>query len=111
MQIDPAINKAQQIAKAFGNPGIERIPGNKEIDIGGIDRGEKFSNFIKDAINSVDDAQKTAAQSAEDVVAGRTDNIHEVMINMEKAQLSFDLMLEIRNKMIDTYQELSRIQI
>lgn len=111
MQIDPVINKAQSIAKEFGNKGIERTNVNPETGVEGPDRGKKFSNFIKDAINSVDDAQKTAAKTAEDVIAGRSDDIHQVMINMEKAQLSFDLMLEIRNKMIDTYQELSRIQI
>jgi flagellar hook-basal body complex protein FliE len=70
-----------------------------------------FSDMIADAVNSVNDAQKTADQNVEDVVTGKSDNIHEVMISMQKAQLSFQMMTEMRNKMVQTYQELSRMQI
>ncbi|TNE71804.1 flagellar hook-basal body complex protein FliE [bacterium] len=77
----------------------------------GNQSGPTFADMIKGAINSVDEASKTAEQQAEDVVSGKTENVHEVMISLQKAQLSFQLMLEIRNKALETYQELSRMQI
>jgi flagellar hook-basal body complex protein FliE len=70
-----------------------------------------FGDMIRDAINSVDRASKTADKQVEDVVSGKSENIHEVMISLQKAQLSFQLMLEVRNKAIEAYQELSRMQI
>ena len=106
MEIDPIITRIQNLSNEFGQGEIKRIP-SKEIDISRFGRGGgQFADFIKDAVNSVDQAQKT-----EDLVTGRSDNIHEVMISMEQAQLSFQLMLEIRNKMVETYQELTRMQI
>lgn len=70
-----------------------------------------FGNMLKNAIGSVDEASKTADKQVEDVVSGKSENIHEVMISLQKAQLSFQLMLEIRNKAMETYQELSRMQL
>lgn len=73
--------------------------------------GGSFGTMLKDAIGSVDMASKTADKQVEDVVSGKSENIHEVMISLQKAQLSFQLMLEIRNKALETYQELSRMQL
>lgn len=70
-----------------------------------------FADMITEAIESVDESQKTADQNVENIVTGKSDNIHEVMISMKKAQLSFQMMVEMRNKLVETYQELSRMQI
>jgi len=67
--------------------------------------------MLSNAIDSVDNQMHSADQKVADVVAGKSENIHDVMISMQKAQLSFQLMTEIRNKAIETYQELSRMQI
>lgn len=76
-----------------------------------VSENNTFGNMLKDAINSVDLASKTADQQVADVVAGKSENIHEAMISMQKAQLSFQLMVEIRNKAIETYHEIARMQI
>ncbi|MEO1022663.1 MAG: flagellar hook-basal body complex protein FliE [Bacteroidota bacterium] len=70
-----------------------------------------FSDMLSDAINGVDNAMKTAEQGVENYVAGKSDNVADVMINMQRAQLSFQLMVEVRNKAIEAYSELSRMQI
>lgn len=104
IEITPAVNQLRNRAgnEGFGEPQkIER----------GENRKGSFSDMVKDAINSVDQAQKTADQNVENIVMGKSDNIHEAMISMEKAQLSFQLMMEIRNKAVETYKELSRMQI
>jgi flagellar hook-basal body complex protein FliE len=91
-----------------GNEGLD-----KPIPIGENDTksNTSFADLVTDAINSVDQAQKTADHDVKNIVMGKTDNVAETMIAMEKAQLSFNLMLEIRNKAVSTYQELSRMSI
>ncbi len=73
--------------------------------------GRSFADMIQNAINDVDTSQKTADKQVDDIISGKSENIHEAMISMQKASLSFQLMLEVRNKAIETYQELSRMQI
>lgn len=70
-----------------------------------------FADELSKAIGSVDDAMKASEQTTEDFIAGRTENVHEVMISMQKAQLSFQMMVEVRNKAIEAYNEISRMQI
>jgi len=72
---------------------------------------DSFADMLSNAVGSVDQTMKTSEQSIQDFATGKTDNVHEVMINMQRAQLSFQMMVEIRNKAIETYQEISRMQI
>ncbi len=79
-----------------------------------IDNGEPketFGDMIKKAINSVDGASKDADQKVADIVSGKSDNVADAMIAMRKAELSFQLMVQVRNKAIETYKELSRMQM
>jgi flagellar hook-basal body complex protein FliE len=102
-----AINLIQSIQKQPGSEGMSELRRLRTSDTG----DESFADMIREAVNSVDQMQKSAENSAEAVIAGDEENIHEVMISMEKAQLSFQLMVEIRNRAVETYQELSRMQI
>lgn len=96
--------------------GIQLIPKDTEINskhysVKVDESRETFADMLTNAINGVDETMKTSEQSMQDFVAGKTDNVHDVMINMQRAQLSFQMMVEVRNKVIDTYQEISRMQI
>lgn len=73
--------------------------------------GPSFGDTLKEAIGSVADAQKSADTQLEAFVAGEQENLHEVMISMSQAKVQFQLMTEVRNKMLDTYQELMRMQV
>ena len=50
-------------------------------------------------------------QSVEDLVSGKSDGIHEVVMTASQAELSFRLMMEIRNRLISSYQEIIRMQV
>lgn len=104
MEITPMISQLRSRVgdEGFGEP--------RSIEGGGTGK-QTFADMVQDAVNSVDEAQKTADQNVENIVMGKSDNIHEAMISMQKARLSFQLMMEIRNKALETYQELSRMQI
>ena len=70
-----------------------------------------FSATIADFLDSVNDKQKEAAGQVNDVIQGRSDNLHEAMTHLEEASLSFQLMIEIRNKLLEGYKEIERMQV
>ncbi len=70
-----------------------------------------FTEFLKEAIDKVDSAQKEAQKEVQKMVTGEETNIHKTLIAMEKADLSFNLMMQIRNKLVDAYNELMRTQV
>lgn len=73
--------------------------------------GESFSDMLVKAVGNVDQTMKETDQNVQDFVAGKTDSVHDVMISMQRAQLSFQMMVEVRNKAIEAYHEISRMQI
>ena len=72
-----------------------------------ISFGDTISNFL-DAVNT---AQVDAKDSVAEIVTGESENLHEAMAKVEEAKLSFELMLEIRNKLLQTFQEIQRMQV
>ena len=70
-----------------------------------------FQEFFADAVKKTNQAQMQAQDKQRQLLVGETDNIHDVMIAMEKAGLSFQLTLAVRNKVVEAYQEVMRMQI
>lgn len=69
----------------------------------------KFGNVLSDFVKQVNADQNQSKQITNDFIEGKDVEIHEVMIAGEKASTSLDLLIEIRNKAIDMYKELSRM--
>ncbi len=106
MMTDPVeLNLQRPLELDFGRQRAERSAG--------VASGEEisFSEMLSRAVERVDQTMKASDQSIEAFIAGETDSVHEVMISMQRAQVSFQLMVEIRNKAIETWYELSRMQI
>ena len=77
-----------------------------------VDKGNtSFSEILKDSINKVGELQKDANEQTEKLVKMEGQDIHNTMIAVEKADLSFQLMMQIRNKIISAYEEIMRIQV
>lgn len=70
-----------------------------------------FSDLLTKAIQDVDSSMKESEQAVQSFVAGETENVHDVMISMQRAQVSFQMLTEIRNKAVEAYKEISRMQI
>ena len=70
----------------------------------------KFGNVISGLIDNVNDNMKNADDLTKGLMEGKDVELHEVMIAGEKAQTSLDLLIQIRNKAIDMYKELTRMQ-
>ena len=70
-----------------------------------------FSVWLQQQMNSVSTQIQAAETQVTQLAAGQTDNLHQVMISLEKAKLSFELMVQVRNKLLEGYQEIMRMQI
>lgn len=71
-----------------------------------------FSEVLKNSIDKVNDTQKSANQMAEQMVAGdTTQNLHEVMIALQTASVSFQEMVQVRNKLVTAYQDMMNMQV
>ncbi|MEZ4483676.1 MAG: flagellar hook-basal body complex protein FliE [Syntrophotaleaceae bacterium] len=73
--------------------------------------GGGFSDQLKSAINSVTEAQANADQAVEKLHIGQGGSLHEVMIALEKADISTRLIVQLRNKAVDAYQEIMRMSV
>ena len=73
--------------------------------------GDGFSSVLSDAIKHVDSLSKASAGTFEGFVKGDVKDLHEVMVAMGKADITFRYALEVRNKLIEAYQEVSRMRV
>lgn len=75
------------------------------------EKDKGFASLLGDLVNQVDGMQKDAAQSVNDVVTGRVTDIHQVSVKVQEAGVAFDLMLSVRNRLMQAYDELLKIQV
>ena len=73
--------------------------------------GSSFADTLKESIDKVSQLEKEANQQTETLVKGQGQDIHNTMIAIEKADLSFQLMMQIRTKIINAYEEIMRMQV
>ena len=73
--------------------------------------GSQFAEALKDSLSEVNRTQLSADHAAEQVATGETKNLHAAMIKMEEADISLRLMVQVRNKAIEAYQEIMRMQV
>lgn len=70
-----------------------------------------FMSVLADAINQTNEYQLVSNQFAERLVAGEVENLHDVIIAGQKADISVRLLTAVRGKILDAYQEIMRMQI
>jgi flagellar hook-basal body complex protein FliE len=73
--------------------------------------GANFSNMLGDFVNEVAAKQAAAGSAVTGLLSGQNVSLHQAMISMEEANVSFQMMVEVRNRLLDSYQELMRMQI
>ncbi len=70
-----------------------------------------FAEMLSDAVAQTNKAQLNADSSAVALQTGKAENLHEVMLSMEEADISMRLLVQMRNKALDAYQEVMRMQV
>ncbi len=84
---------------------------NKVLKESQANENTSFSATLKKAIHSVDNLQKEADVMVQKLSTGETKNIPEVLVSVEKADIALRLMMQVRNKVIDAYQEIMKMQV
>jgi flagellar hook-basal body complex protein FliE len=73
--------------------------------------GPAFKEVLRDEIRQVNDLQRRAEEAIEDLAAGRRDDLESVMIATQKADTAFRMLLQVRNKVMDAYEEVKQIRV
>ncbi|HJT18966.1 MAG TPA: flagellar hook-basal body complex protein FliE [Nitrospira sp.] len=98
----------------FGARAISTIAPVVEPSTSGTANGVSTGGFfdqLKDAIAQANGVQLQASQAVDDLMTGRTENIHRTMVALQQADVSFQLMMQVRNKLIGAYEDIQRMQI
>ena len=69
-----------------------------------------FSDVLRSAIDQVEQLQASSDQQAGALLTGERSDVHNVMIAIEKADVAFQLMMQVRNKIVNAYQQVSQMQ-
>jgi flagellar hook-basal body complex protein FliE len=70
-----------------------------------------FTHWFAQEVGEVNRAIMTSQEGVSELAAGRATSLHDVMIHMEEAKLSFQLLAQVRNRLLDAYQEVMRTQV
>ena len=100
-----------------GTPRIDRpasapgLPGAAGKVEGSTSGGKSFRDILLDSIQEANRLQTSADKAIQDLAAGKGDDVAGVMTAVEKADLAFRTLMQVRNKLVDAYEELMRLRI
>lgn len=81
--------------------------GNQQIN----ETNQNFGDLFIKQINETNQLQNQADQELQSLMIGESDNLHDVMVAMEEAKIALEMTTQVRNKIVDAYQEIKNIQI
>jgi flagellar hook-basal body complex protein FliE len=102
--IDPV-----QASAITGVPGVPGTPSQPAAP--GAPQGPSFSEFLVDRLNEVNKLQTEADAGVQRLLTGEADNVAEVLAASNKAGIAFDLLMEVRNKLLDAYREIQQMRV
>jgi flagellar hook-basal body complex protein FliE len=99
----------------MGNPiaPVQSIPGLAPITgpAGPSSQPGAFQSALQSAIESIESANNNATQSVQEFLSGENEELHSAILAVQQASIAFDLGLQVRNKVVDAYQEIMRMQM
>lgn len=91
--------------------GLGALPGGKAEAAVTPAEGKSFSDFIIESLDEVNRLQREADAGVQRLLTGETDNVAEVFAASNKAGIAFDLLMEVRNKLIEAYREIQQMRL
>jgi flagellar hook-basal body complex protein FliE len=73
--------------------------------------GDAFSGIFEKAVSSVQSAENSAGEGIERMLNGESEEVHQTILSAQRAELAFDMFLQVRNKVVQAYQEVMRMQV
>jgi flagellar hook-basal body complex protein FliE len=86
------------------------MPNTAAADMGSDAGSQGFSDVLKNAVESVNQVNDTAEAQVSNFIEGKGGSINNVMMAVEKADVSFQLMMQVRNKIVSAYQSIENMQ-
>jgi flagellar hook-basal body complex protein FliE len=113
MMVGPQASGALQGASAPSIPAqdLQKLNSDLAPQTVGAPSGDTFSNVLSNFVGDVNAQQNAAGDAVTGLLSGKNVSLHQAMISMEEASISFQMMVEVRNKLLDSYQELMRMQV
>lgn len=93
------------------NPNLQMPEIRRPRELGTERAGANFGDTLRDAITTVNNAQKQSDLAVQNLMTGESQDLHATLIAVQKADLSFQMMMQVRNKIIQAYQEIMRTQV
>ncbi|MBI4474542.1 MAG: flagellar hook-basal body complex protein FliE [Acidobacteria bacterium] len=97
------------MSRIMPSPGTNS-PGTTGKEMPGNSGAPSFGNLLKDAIQQVNDVEKSSQGELQKFLNNESD-LHSVMLSLEKADMSFQVMMQVRNKIVQAYQEIMKTQV
>lgn len=119
LQANQQLNRFAKVNEMGQNFGSTEAQNPNGVDLVPIDKTSPtervtapgFAQMFEKFIKGVDQKKKISAKETQDLILGRSDNIHEAVVKSQEAGVAFNLMIEVRNKLVESYKELMRMQV
>ena len=91
--------------------GITAVQTSVNAPVKGPGSGSDFATALSDAIGKMDQSNKATESTVDRYLSGESDEVHEVVMATQRNELQFELFLQMRNKVVQAYQEVMRMQM
>lgn len=102
--VDPILSSVGRIGPPSGAP-----PASAPSS--GVGGGSDFASIMRDQLGRVSSMQHEADEKVQALVSGQSDSLSEVFVAARKAEVAFTLLMEVRNKLVEAYQELQNMRV
>ncbi len=102
------MEQAREIQKAAQTGQVESAQSTQAT---GAVQGAGFGDVLNQFVGEVNEKQLASSQAVNDLLSGKDVPLHQAMIAMQEAGVAFQMMVEVRNKLLQGYQELMRMQV
>ncbi len=102
------VEQSREIQKAAQTGQVEST---QSTQASGSVQGAGFGDVLNQFVGEVNQKQIASSQAVNDLISGKEIPLHQAMITMQEAGVAFQLMVEVRNKLLEGYQDLMRMQI
>ena len=105
------MQQSQQVSEAARTGNVDTLQGAQSAQATQAVQGVSFGDVLNQFVSEVNDKQIASGQAVNDLLSGKDIPLHQAMIAMQEAGVAFQLMVEVRNKLLEGYQELMRMQV
>ena len=105
------MQQSQQVSEAARTGNVDTLQGAQAAQATQTVQGVGFGDVLNQFVSEVNDKQIASTQAVNDLLSGKNIPPHQVVIKMQEAGVAFQFMVEVRNKLLEGYQELMRMQV